>query len=882
MLAVFDLRCEYQSNPIGISRLAPRFSWKITSDKSAVLQKSYELQVATDPSFTAILWDSGEVLSEDSLLIPYSGHALTSDCRYYYRVRIKDNYNQQSSWSETGYFHTSLLDTSLWKAKFVTAESMEDAKSSAGTLLRKSFSPSEKPVSATLFVTAKGLYRVNLNGQRVGQDLLTPGWTEYGSRIQFQTYDVTSLVKPGANALGALIGAGWYKGDLAGWVGTRNHYGYRTALLVQLQLHYEDGSCEIISTDETWTWAPAPVTFSELYHGENYDARLEQADWDQGDFDESTWQKVQIESLDLSTVVPQDGPMVTYHEQIEPQSFFTTPAGDKVIDFGQNMSGLVRFRVTGKTGDKVILRHAETLDSAGNFYTENLRSARQTIEYTLKGEGEEYYEPYLTFQGFRYIAIDSFPGVIDPTAFEAVAIYSEMRPTGSFSCSNPLLNRLIKNVEWGMKSNFVDIPTDCPQRDERLGWTGDAQVFVRAASYLMETAPFFSKWLKDVALAQYPDGSVTHVVPNVLKNVADCDDMLNTDTGSCGWGDVAVVAPWVIYNYFQDKEILKSQYASMENWLAYIKAHSQDGLIWNQGFHFGDWVALDAKEGSYFGATPNDLTATAYYAYSTSLMIKAAQALGKVEDEAYYTDLLVKIKKAYADEFFTPAGRLAAPTQTAHVLSLVFDLTPEAYKARTAAGLVALLEENQGHLTTGFLGTPYILYALSENGYLKEAYDLLQKTDYPSWLYQVTQGATTVWEHWDGLKPDGTMWSANMNSFNHYAYGAVADWIFSVVGGLDSDSGYPGYKKIMLAPRPGGELTWAETTYESPYGRISSRWEKVDGNLQFDFSIPPNTIAEVSLPLAKAEILGDNFRQEGELAIAVLGSGTYRFSYPWH
>jgi len=878
LLKAVDLRCEYRENPLGMFTKHPRFGWVIDSDETNVLQSSYEIEVAEDESFALLVWKTGQMETDSSVHIKYAGKELESCKKYYYRVKISDNHGNKSLWSETAFFETSILDNAVWQAKFITAETEESAESSAGTMLRKEFTAGKKIASARLYATAKGIYKAFVNGKQVGGQELTPGWTEYKKRLLFQVYNVTAMLESGNNALGIMVGPGWYKGDLAGWIGKRNLYGERTAVLAQLHIKYTDGTEDIIPTGADWKCSSSPVIYSELYNGETYDARLEQKNWSNAGFDDSKWKAAEIESKDLSMLAPQDGLPVKALHEIKPVEIFTTPEGDRVIDFGQNISGWVQFKVKGKAGDKVILRHAETLDSAGNFYTENLRAAKQVIEYILSGEGEESYYPNFTFQGFRYVSIDEYPAEICSENFTAFAIYSDMRQVGDFESSNPLLNKLVQNIRWGMRDNFVDIPTDCPQRDERLGWTGDAQVFVRAASFLMETAPFFRKWLRDLKAAQAEDGGIPHVIPDALKKPKLTPNQ-RPEGNATGWADVAVVAPWTMYKYFSDMDILAEQYDVMKGWVGYMQANARDGLIWNTGFHFGDWVALDAPAGSRFGATPNDLTATTYYSYSVSLMAKMAKVMGKENDAAEYGKLHDNIVKAYHKEFFTATGRLAARTQTAHVLSLFFGLVPEEYKKRTIDTLAKLIEEQNG-LTTGFLGTPYLCHALVLGGRPDIAYDLLMKEDYPSWLYQVTKGATTIWEHWDGLKPDGTMWSASMNSFNHYAYGAVADFIFSTVAGIDTSEEAPGFKKITFAPKPGGGLAFAAADYDSLYGKAAIKWEKANSKIKISVRIPHNTTAELVLPLASAgEYSGIKFAEVFEGAKAELGSGKYEFEY---
>lgn len=876
MLKAAKLRCEYLENPIGIGEIKPRFGWILESDGKNVVQETYHLQVDTNQDFANPIWDTGFVRSSESAHVEYAGPNLKSSTRYFYRVRITDNHGNESPWSETAFFETGMLDSSEWRANFISPEGEEESGSSKGKLLRKEFNLDGQVAFARVYATALGMYELYINGRRVGDGLFTPGWTDYRKRLQYQTYDVTDMLKEGANAIGAVLGAGWYKGDL-GWEGNRNVYGKRTALLLQMLIRYTDGREEIIISDNTWKASDGPILYSELYHGETYDARKEQKGWDMPGFDDSHWNEAAIIDQDMSIVVPQDGVFVTRQETLKPITMFKTPKDELVIDFGQNMVGWVRFKVRGKAGDRVVLKHAEVLDAEGNFYTENLRSAKARIEYILKGEGVETFEPRFTFQGFRYVKVEEYPGEVNLENFEAIVIHSNMERTGNFSCSNQLINKLHHNVLWGLKGNFVDIPTDCPQRDERLGWTGDAQVFMKAACYLMEVGPFFKKWFRDLIASQLDNGGVPYVIPDVLTGP-------DGNHSSSGWGDAAVICPWTLYQTYGDKRILEEQYDSMKAWIEYIRGQAQDGVIWNIGFHYGDWVALDAKEGSYHGATPNDLIATAYYAYSTGLVAKAARILGKEKDAEEYSKLRNAIVEAYRNEFFTPNGRLAAPTQTAHILSLMFGLVPEEYKKRTIEGLVKLLEENDGHLTTGFLGTPYFCHVLSQNGRLKEAYELLLKEDYPSWLYQVKMGATTIWEHWDGIKPDGSMWSPDMNSFNHYAYGAIADWLYGVVAGLDTDPDMPGFKRILMRPQPGGGLTYAQAEYKSLYGKAAIKWAIEGDNMVVDIEVPHNTTAHVVLPAAVPEVIeGDDvtFTACCGGSEAELGSGVYRFVYPY-
>ena len=883
MTEIVRLSCDYRVNPLGIGDKNPEFSWNLKSDGSNVMQKSYRVQTCgAAGDFSRPLWDSGEIQSGDCTHIAYGGPALASMTRYRFRVKITTAGGEESPWSETAFFETGILDSRLWRAEFITADETEKSYDSASPLLRREFTVPGEIARARVYATAFGLYELSVNGSRVGDSYLTPGWTSYRKRVQHQTYDVTGLLKKGANAVGAMLGNGWYKGYLAGWTADNvEKYGKRTALLFELHITLTDGTEQVLVSDESWKASSGPILESELYNGETYDARLEAPGWDQAGFDDSAWGRVYRLEADKSVVLPQENIPVQKIQTVRPVALIRTPRGETVLDMGQNMVGWMKFRVSGPRGSRVALRHAEVLDKDGNFYTENLRKARQAVTYTLKGEGTECFEPHFTYQGFRYVCVDEYPGEVRLPDFEGVVLHSGMKRTGRFTCSDPMINQLAENIVWGQKGNFVDVPTDCPQRDERLGWTGDAQAFAGAACFLMDTALFYKKWLRDLAADQRPDGGVPHVIPQVLGP---------NDHSSSGWGDAAVIVPWTVYLLFGDKRVLAEQYGSMKAWVEYIRSHAENGRLWNTGDHFGDWLALDAKEGSYRGATPNDLVSTAFYAYSASLLSRAAGVLGSEADEKAYAALYDDIREAFRNEYITPSGRIVSNTQTAHVLALQFGLVREKDRARTVASLVDLIEENDGHLTTGFLGTPYLCHVLSENGRADVAYSLLLKTDYPSWLYPVTKGATTVWEHWDGIRPDGSFWSSDMNSFNHYAYGAIGDWLFEVVAGINADKAQPGFRHIVLTPHPDSRLGFAAAEYDSILGRVASGWSLENNVLTVEVTVPHNAAATLTLPgAAGCEIResgpSEGIRkspaaQDGSLSVE-LGSGSYSFAYAY-
>jgi len=885
-LVATDLTCEYRRNPLGVGVRRPRLSWRLEAGRRGVLQRAYRLAVAAeDGDFDRPIWDSGRVESGESVLVEYGGPELASRTKYVWRVKVWDDAGEESPWSEPAVFETTLLDRSEWQARWIApAASAIDPQTDAAFLLRKAFRVKDGVKEARIYATAAGVYELYVNGRRVSDEELSPGWTSYQYRLQYQTYDVTELLRAGANAVGVHLGDGWYRSGLA--FDKRNFkYGDRRAALVQLHIRYEDGSEEMVASDASWRAATGPVTYSTIYDGETYDARLERDGWSVAGYADDDWAPAETIDLPMETLVPQENWPVRVTETIRPIASFVTPAGDKVLDMGQNMVGRIRFTLEAPAGTTIVLRHAEVLDKDGNIYFGNLRTAKQTVVYTARGEGRETYAPHFTFMGFRYVKVEGWPGDELPLdAFVGEVMHSDMPLTGEFSCSDERVNQLQRNIRWGQRGNFLDVPTDCPQRDERLGWTGDAQVFIATALYNYHGGPFFTKWLRDLKAEQRPDGGVPFVVPDVIG-----------DANSSGWGDAAVICPWTVYRYYGDRRLLAEQYDSMKAWVEYIRAQGDNEYLWNTGFHFGDWVALDAEEGSYVGATPRPLIATAYYAYSSRLLSEAARVLGKTEDAAKYGELHARVVQAFRNEFITGDGRMTAQTQTAHVLALAFDLAGDA-APRIARDLNEMIIRNGYHLTTGFLGTPYLCLVLSDYGYHDTAVRLLLQEGYPGWIYSISKGATTIWEHWDGIKPDGTFWSDDMNSFNHYAYGAVGEWMYRRVAGLDMDSAVPGFKRLHIEPLFGaGLLSRAKTSYRSMYGRIETSWQTDGGRIRVQATVPANTTARVVLRGAAVgglnidgRLVGaDGSYPEGVQSIAAtdhgveveIGSGEYRFDY---
>lgn len=874
-IQITNLLTENRHNPMGIDTRTPRFSWQLKSEKRNTSQSAYEIKLMQGKK---TIWSSGKRQSDQSVLMPYGGPALSSASRYQWQVRAWDNRGKASSWSAPANFQTGMFDVSEWKARWIESGSPEDSINRPAQYFRKQFDISKKVQSATLFITAHGMYEAEMNGKRIGDEYLSPGWTSYNNRLQYQVFDVTNQVQRGANVIGATVGNGWYRGYLA-WENTKNVYGKYLGLLCQLQITYADGSTELIVTEKSWKSSTGPITYAEIYHGETYDARREMQGWSTPKFQDADWHAVKEAEYPMTNLIATYNEPIRKKETFKPVKVIRTPAGERVLDFGQNLVGWVIVKAKGKAGDSITIKHGEVLDKAGNFYLDNLRIAKATAKYYLKGEGEEIFEPHFTFYGFRYIRIDDFPGEPDSSQFEAVALYSDMNRTGHFESSNPLINQLQHNIQWGQRGNFLDVPTDCPQRDERLGWTGDAQVFARTATFNFGVHNFFAKWLKDVAADQL-NGSVPFVVPNVLGPGSGA---------STGWADAATIVPWTMYLAYGDKRILEDQYESMKAWVGYMERNSEN-YLWNKGFHFGDWLffrPFDDNDGSS-AVTDKYLIAQCYFAYSTELLIRTAKILGKQDDVARYNELLKDLKEAFVKEYMTPSGRLVSGTQTAYTLALHFDMLPESLRPGAVEKLVANINR-YGHLTTGFLGTSYLCHVLTKWGHADLAYKLLFREEYPSWLYPVKMGATTIWERWDGIKTDGSFQTPGMNSFNHYAYGAIGDWMYRVVAGLDTDESAPGYKRIIIKPYLTDKLTHAAASLDTYYGKLRSGWRKENGKLILEVEIPVNTNAEIFIPATDASQIiegGQLLSASKEISIkgnemgytrVSVGSGVYHF-----
>src|SRR5437868_1422919 len=738
-------------------------------------------------------------------------------------------------------------------------------------LLRRSFSISKAVRSARIYSTALGSYQLYLNGQRIGKDILAPGWTDYRKRIVYQVHDVTSQLQQGANAIGAILGDGWYASGLS-WIQQPYNFGPPPLrLLVQLEIEYSDGNRDTIVSDESWRASQSPILVSEIYNGENYDARLEQNGWDRAAFSDSRWGAVVVAPEPQVPFVAQNFQPIRPHETLKPKAITSPKPGVYILDLGQNMVGWARLRVNGKAGTKVQLRFGEVVKPNGELYTDNLRTAGATDTYILRGKGTEVFEPHFTFHGFRYIELSGYPGAPSQDAVEGVVFYTDAPFTIQFKTANPTVNQLWSNILWGQRGNFLSVPTDCPQRDERLGWMGDAEVFWRTASFNADLAAFSHKFTADIRDAQSPSGAFSDVSPRVGA----------TTDSVAGWADAGVIIPWTAYLQFRDTRLLEENWAAMEKWMEHI-AGANPNYLWlkERGNDYGDWLAIGST-------TSKDLIATAFWAYDASLMMRMAQVLDRSADEQTYREVFENIQAAFNKEYVKPDGTIGTGSQTSYVLALHMNLLSREQRALAAEKLVDDIKSHDWHLTTGFLGTPYLMIELSKSGHSDVAYRLLLQTTYPSWGYMIEHGATTMWERWNG---DQMMGDPSMNSYNHYAYGAVAEWLYRYAAGIDEAGEDPGFHRIIFHPQFDASLGAAKATYDSSYGAITSDW-KVEGNtIQWDVVIPPNTTGLLYFPIdVSAKILegGRDIKQSSGISLMVrddlnaiyeAGAGSYSFT----
>ena len=852
-MKITAMQANHLETPLGCDLSHLSLSW-ISEEARGKKQASARVLIAYDPSFGRILHDSGEGGNPDSL--SYCPQlALAPRTRYYWKVTVRDETGDEGtgvSWFETGKCGEP------WAAKWITP-----ACGDAHPYVRGVVALPERPVSARAYVCGLGLYELFANGAKVGDEYFTPYYNDYKLWQQVQTYDVTALLHEGTNVLGAMLGNGWYKGRFGFEQNPRRGlFGDSFSFLCELRVTLESGRELCFGTDETWRWAPSPVLASGIYDGEEYDARLELPGWCEDAQEPAGFRPVDLADRPYTTLTDRFSPPVRVTETLPAPKRIVTPKGETVLDFRQEITGWVRFSCSLPAGTRVHLQYGEILQE-DCFYNDNLRSAKAEYFYTSNGKPAEV-RPFFTFYGFRFVKVEGIADV-DPACFTACVLHSDLGTTGCVETSDPRVNRLFLNAMWGQRGNFLDVPTDCPQRDERMGWTGDAQVFCPTATFNMDTAPFYRKYLHDMLLEQLGlyHGSVPHVVPMMI------DDPRREQHGSCAWADAAAVIPWQQYLFYGDKSLLAEEYENMRAWADFLAREEQaiGEPLRTAGFHFADWLALDnPDETSCFGGTDPYYVASAYYFGSIDKTARAARALGRTEEAGRYAAWAERIREAFRAKYLLPDGDNVCKTQTSYVLALAFDLTPEAERAGAVRLLQEKLRENNMHLTTGFCGTPCLCPVLSENGANADAYHLLLNDDYPSWLYEVGMGATTVWERWNSVLPDGSISGTGMNSLNHYAYGSIVEWMYRYMCGINPVENAPGFRRAVLRPMPDKSLSFAHASFRSPVGVYESGWEYEDEGkaIRYSFTVPFGAEAELLLP-------GDS-----EPTLLTAGSYTFR------
>ncbi len=862
-------------NPMGYDMSHVTLTWQVVAE-TAKKQDRAQIVVATDAEMTTVVYDTGMKSDMDNrgfhldmVLKPYT--------RYYWTVKVIGD-DGESAVSEAQWFETGKMGDA-WIGQWITT-SWEDQAISP--YMRKAFETDRQVVSARAYIIGLGLYELEINGQKVGNELLTPYCTTYDAWLQYQSYDVTEVIESGNNVVGVTLGNGWAKGHFGTFGDLNSPYINEFALLCEIHVTYDDGTKDVIGSDDSWVCHPSAIIEDSIYDGEVFDANKILSGWSTVAYDDASWTQARAYQPDgLGRLEDRLSPPVIVKETLKPE-LIKTPAGEWVLDMKQNMVGWLKFEVDEPKDTKITISYGEILQD-GNFYRDNLRDAKAQYVYISDGE-KRTAEPHFTYYGFRFAKLEGFTGDINPDDFTGCVIYSDLQDIGHIETSDPLVNRLFLNAKWGQKGNFLDVPTDCPQRDERMGWTGDAQIFSGTASYNMDTYAFYTKFMKDLYEEQkFAGGMVASTVPTFSKIKHGESSFVGG--GACAWSDAATIIPWEVYLHTGDKTILERQYQSMKDWVDWVIARDKedgDRKLWLQGFQFGDWLALDGPvDGGVMGGTDTGLLASGYYRYSASILGKAAEVLGKEEDAKYYSGRSEEIKKAIQDEFFSKNGRSTVDTQTARVVALQFDLVEEAVKPKVVEELVAKLKKHNMHLTTGFIGTPYLCRALTDHGAEDEAYQVFFQEDYPGWLYEVIMGATTIWERWNSVLPDGKISGTGMNSLNHYAYGAIIEWVYRNVCGLRPIEAEPGFKAFEVRPAISARLGHAKATLDSPMGQIEAGW-KIQGDEQVEVKVTVPFGATAKVVLEGDSITCDEkveFDIGGDTMVAVVAAGSYTFTY---
>jgi alpha-L-rhamnosidase len=854
-LTPYDLQTEHRSEPLGIDARAPRFSWRLRSERRGAAQSAYRITVRDG---SAEAWDSGWVEDGATTGVEYGG-PLRSRTRYAWTLEVRDETGTTGRVSES-WFETALLDASEFTGSWIGREPRWDSADNEfdppvdddipakarhippASYLRRGFALESPVTRARIYATARGIYQLHLNGSRVGTDELAPGWTDYNDRILYQTYDVTDLVQGGENVLGMVLADGWWSGYV-GFDSRRqgNHYGTAPAGWAMAVLEHEDGTETVVATDDSWRESRGAIHYTDLLMGEYIDARRDLGPWSEPGYDDGRWAPVQVLGEDFAVLAAQPDEPIRVTEVVPAVDRIIDPEGRILYDFGQNLVGRVRIELGAMGADEqVVLRHGETLDE-GRLYTANLRTAEARDVYVSAGSDANRFEPLFTLHGFRYLEVsglseDRAPGL---SAVSAAVLHNDTPFVGALETSSDDVNKLLSNIRWGQRGNFVGVPTDCPQRDERLGWMADAQVFLPTAALNADVAAFFTRWLRDVRFSQSEEGSFPDVAPVVSNFFHD---------GAPAWGDAGVIMPWHLYRVYGDRRLLADSFDSMARWVDFLERENPS-LLWTRrvGNHYGDWLQIDA-------VTPRPVLATAYFAHSASLVARAARVLGYTRRAEHYEDLARRIRKAFVEAYVGPDGRIEGDTQTDYLMAIAFDLLPQELAATAGEHLARTVEEHDGLLTTGFVGVSLLCPVLSDIGRSDLAFALLETDRYPSWLYSVRHGATTIWERWDGWTEHAGFQSVEMNSLNHYSLGSVGEWLYRYVAGIDQTPDSVAYETLRVAPQIGGSLTAVSASYETPRGRVATSWtlDEEDG-LSVSLEVPPGATALVTLPSSAVE-----------------------------
>ena len=864
---------DFFKNPLGFNLENMSFSWKLPEGE--VAQSAYQIVVADseDNLEKSPIWDTGKVLSDKSVKVDYTGKPFGARKKGYFKVRYWNDKGEVSSWSDVCTFEQGLLSNSDWGAKWISSSEKTPLRyetRSYGNHPRKITLGGDEPAymrreynlrsgiaKARAYVASLGNVQFYINGKKVGKDYWGTGWTDYRRRVQANTYDVTDLLRKGDNTVAILLGGGWYTGRM-GWTFNACNYGDNPKVIAQVEIEYNNGEKEVLITDKSWKWSRGPIVRADIFEGEDYDARKEMPNWNDihsqpsianlwglfantQKFDDSAWKSVAVEELGEKPLLqPRRNPPVVKKAVLHPISVKKIASGTFIFDLGQNMIGWPKIKIPATPGRKIKVRYAEMLNKDGTMYTDNYRTARSLDYYICKGDGIEEYEPVLTFHGFRYVEISGLADDVEASKdwVEGHVVFSDLELTGSFVCSEAKINQLQSNIQWGQRCNFLEIPTDCPQRDERMGWMGDAQVFIPTAAYNMNVNAFFTKWLVDVRDAQSANGSYPDIAP--LKYPKNFNNR-----GGAAWSDGGVICPWEIYLAYGDVQMLRDNYPAVQKWMNFLMASSKDYI--RDGRDYGDWLQPNSPYGNV-GETSMVLIGTAYFVRSADLSSKIANVLGKKEDAAKYKNIANKVREAFCKKYLKPDGSLVENFQTAYLLALAFDIPPENMRSAVFAKFLKTLEAANYHLRTGFVGTPLLNSVLTKYGRADLAYRLLFTETYPSWLYPINQGATTMWERWNSYSHKDGFGDVNMNSFNHYAYGAIGQWMYEHVAGLWHDENNAGFKNTVFAPKLTDKMSFASATKQTPYGKTASFWRRENGMIEWFVKIPPNSTGTLKFP----------------------------------